>query len=403
MTKMMTEVELLTQLGSKMGTFCGGLENFRKSHTNEEQNVRSLADVTLQYEDEDFWDYESILDQPREMPPPPLELFDAVLQETYERISYHTTLASQALKELQAWQESLFTREAQQNVGRLEDNAGIEALDPDENFDRTTIRKLGWVDRMMATKGRRKRKGIAPDKAADKKASDLKAQVTGDNAPEKLQIKKKEKPLSFQGTFDKQAIEALQDMLSLVSNPPVAAESVEPNGRTASNIETRKPTPKSNTASSDGSFAKALLEHASSTQPGVAETSAITTTTSNPVSTQASLIPSKPPRARKSRATPAFPFETVEQQCSGSSILKEPLTPMQSNTIGNIRIGSSQAWAMSPNFGKILAAFSAVLTALNARGGVGAGVVDEAFRMGTSIADGARARVLTRAGPASYV
>ncbi|CAM6087876.1 unnamed protein product [Calypogeia fissa] len=95
-----------------MGTFCGGLENFHKSRSNEEQNVPALADVTLQYEDEDFWDNKSILEKPREMPPPPLELFDAVLKETYERISYHTTLASQALKELKAWRESLFTREA---------------------------------------------------------------------------------------------------------------------------------------------------------------------------------------------------------------------------------------------------------------------------------------------------
>ncbi|CAM6094997.1 unnamed protein product [Calypogeia fissa] len=118
------------------------------------------------------------------MPLPPLELFDATLKETYEQILYHTTLASQALKELKAWRESLFTREAQQNVGRLEDNDRIEALDPNENFDRTTIRKLGWADRMMAAKGRRKRKGIVPDEAAAKKASDLKAQVIGDNAPE---------------------------------------------------------------------------------------------------------------------------------------------------------------------------------------------------------------------------
>ncbi|CAM6087325.1 unnamed protein product [Calypogeia fissa] len=318
MTKMMTEVELLTQLGSKMGTFCGGLENFHKSHSNEEQNVPALVDVTLQYEDEDFWDDESILEKPREMPPPPLELFDAMLKETYERILYHTTLASQALKELKAWRESLFTREAQQNVGRHEDNDGIEALDPDENFDRTTIQKLGWVDRMMATKGRRKRKGMVPDEAVDKKASDLKAQVTGDNAPEKLQIKKKEKPLSFQGTFEKQAIEALQDMLNLVSDPPVAKESVEPIGRIASNIETRKPTPKSNMTTSDGSFPNACTNHASSTQPGFTQSSAITATTSHPVSIQASIIPSKPPRARKSRAAPAFPVETVEQQCSGS-------------------------------------------------------------------------------------
>ncbi|CAM6087875.1 unnamed protein product [Calypogeia fissa] len=148
-------------------------------------------------------------------------------------------------------------------------------------------------------------------------------------------------------------------MLSLVSDPPVAKESVEPIGRTASNIETRKLTPKSNTATSDGSFPNACTNHASSTQPGFTQSFAITAKTSHPVSTQASIIPSKPPRARKSREAPAFPVETVDQQCLGSEILKGPLTPMQANTIGNIRIGSSQAWAMSPNFGKILAAFSA--------------------------------------------
>ncbi|CAM6098396.1 unnamed protein product [Calypogeia fissa] len=236
MTKMMTELELLTQLGSKMGTFCGGLENYRKCQTNETQNVPAVADITLQYEDEEFWDDEAILEQPREMPLPPIELFDAMLKETYERISYHSTLASQALKELTAWQESLVTREAQQNVGRLEDADDTEALDLDENFDRTTIHKLGWVDRMMATKGRRKRKGKDEDESANKKVADLKAQVTWDNALEKLQIKKKEKPLYFQGTFEKQAIEALQDMLSLVSDPPMAKESAEPIGPTASTI-----------------------------------------------------------------------------------------------------------------------------------------------------------------------
>ncbi|CAM6102231.1 unnamed protein product [Calypogeia fissa] len=233
MTKMMTEVELLTQLGSKFGTFCGGLDNFSKRQTTEAQPVPALADVTLQYDDEEFWDENPVQEEPREMPPPPLELFDAVLKEMYERISYHTTLASQALKELTAWRESLFTREAQQNVGRLEKESGTEALEPDENFDRTTIRKLGWVDRMMVSKRRRKTKGKDSDDTAAKKAIDLKAQVTGDNAPEKLEIKKKEKPLSFQGTFEKQAIEALQDMLSLVSDPTPGTESAKPMGRTA--------------------------------------------------------------------------------------------------------------------------------------------------------------------------
>ncbi|CAM6084205.1 unnamed protein product [Calypogeia fissa] len=143
MTKMMTEVKLLTHLGSKVGTFWGGLDNFSKRQTTEAQPLLALADVTLQYDDEEFWDDNPSPEEPRVMPPPPLELFDAVLKETYERISYHTTLASQALKELKAWRESLFTREAQQNVGRLEEESCTEALDPDEHFDRTTIRKLG--------------------------------------------------------------------------------------------------------------------------------------------------------------------------------------------------------------------------------------------------------------------
>ncbi|CAM6085053.1 unnamed protein product [Calypogeia fissa] len=212
-----------------MGTFCGGLDNFSKRQTTEAQPLPVVADVTLQYDNEEFWDDNPEPEEPRVMPPPPVELFDAVLKEMYERISYHTTLASQALKELKAWRESLFTRETQQNVGRLEEESHTEALDPDEHFDRTTICKLGWVDRMMVSKRRRNTKG----KDSDEVAADLKAQVTGDNAPEKLQIKKKDKPLSFQGTFEKQAIEALQDMLSLVSDPTPAKESAEPMGKSA--------------------------------------------------------------------------------------------------------------------------------------------------------------------------
>ncbi|CAM6111394.1 unnamed protein product [Calypogeia fissa] len=50
----------------------------------------------------------------------------------------------------------------------------------------------------------------------------LKEFVIGDGASEKFEIKKKDKPMSFQATFDKQAIEALQDMLTAVSDQPIA-------------------------------------------------------------------------------------------------------------------------------------------------------------------------------------
>lgn len=45
-------------------------------------------------------------------------------------------------------------------------------------------------------------------------------------APEKLQIKRQEKAISFQASFDKQAMDALEDMLDAVTDK----ENVAPSG-----------------------------------------------------------------------------------------------------------------------------------------------------------------------------
>lgn len=64
-------------------------------------------------------------------------------------------------------------------------------------------------------------------------------------------------------------------------------------------------------------------------------------------------------RPRKTRVAAAFPEEAMKETCSQSHVLREPLTPIQAQVIGNISIGSSQPWAMSPNFSSLIEAFSA--------------------------------------------
>ncbi|CAM6091814.1 unnamed protein product [Calypogeia fissa] len=69
--------------------------------------------------------------------------------------------------------------------------------------------------------------------------------------------------------------------------------------------------------------------------------------------------PKKPPRQRKTRVAPKFPKEALKEQAAKANVLSQPLSSLQENLIGNIRIWSAQAWAMSPNFQDILQAFSA--------------------------------------------
>ncbi|CAM6126699.1 unnamed protein product [Calypogeia fissa] len=124
-----------------------------------------------------------------ELRSPPLDEFLEVLNRVYTKISYHATLTTTALKEMKAWEESLNTLEAQQNVCRLEgDNEDpMERLDINEEFDRTTVCKLGWVDKMMARKGMRKRKSKDfEDNTHADKLEKLKHLVSGENAPEKF-------------------------------------------------------------------------------------------------------------------------------------------------------------------------------------------------------------------------
>ncbi|CAM6096743.1 unnamed protein product [Calypogeia fissa] len=138
-------------------------------------------------------------------------------------------------------------------------------------------------------------------------------QVTGDYAPEKLEITRKDKKKSFQATFDQQAFEALEGRKG--PRKPRAKR------------QSQCPTSMSGSIPDDGTE---LLEHA----------------------------PNIPTRQRKSRVAPKYPLEAIKEEAARANVLRQPLSSLQSNLIGNIRIGSTQAWAMSPNFQNILQAFS---------------------------------------------
>ncbi|CAM6101569.1 unnamed protein product [Calypogeia fissa] len=129
-------MELLMQLGGKFGTHYGGLDHFNEVRNGEVVVVPEVANVTLQYEDEEFWEH-----PPKEQQQtlevievtPPLEDFIRLLEDGYQKITYHHTLTTQALKEMtQVWIESLLTQEAEQNMSRLEREEPLEAMAPNE-------------------------------------------------------------------------------------------------------------------------------------------------------------------------------------------------------------------------------------------------------------------------------
>lgn len=127
----------------------------------------------------------------------------------YETISSRPSLTRQALKELAHWNESLQNREARQNVNLLGcQNTPLETLTPNVASDLTTIRKLGWVDKLM--KGRQTQKKHEEPLPQPK--------VHHNIVPEKLEIKRRDKAASFQATFDKQAMNTLEDLLDAVTN-----------------------------------------------------------------------------------------------------------------------------------------------------------------------------------------
>lgn len=81
----------------------------------------------------------------------------------------------------------------------------MELLTPNGASDLTTVRKLGWhgwIDKLM--KGQRS-KQKQPDVSA------LKPNLDHNVALEKLLIKRRDKATTFQTTFDKQAMDALED------------------------------------------------------------------------------------------------------------------------------------------------------------------------------------------------
>ncbi|CAM6128211.1 unnamed protein product [Calypogeia fissa] len=121
-------------------------------------------------------------------------------------------------------------------------------------------------------------------------------QVTGSNAPEKLEVKKKDKPKSFQATFDQQAFKALEGVKGS-RKPQAKRQSQHSEGMPGSKPD-------------DG---MQLVEHA----------------------------PNKPPRQRKTRVAPKFPKGALKEKAAKANVLRQPLSSLQENLIGNIRIGSA--------------------------------------------------------------
>lgn len=161
------ELDLLTQLGTKMGTFCGGLNDMFSSQAGDLPPMTDVADVTLHTTDDDIWD------NPQDLPntsdvSPPVEEFNSIVKTVYETISSRPVLARQALKELKNWGESLRSKEARQNVTGLEmQQTPTESLTPNPASDLTIVRKLGWVDRLM--KGRQTSKKGSADVSVPKR------------------------------------------------------------------------------------------------------------------------------------------------------------------------------------------------------------------------------------------
>ncbi|CAM6101592.1 unnamed protein product [Calypogeia fissa] len=313
-------MELLTQLGGKFGTHCGGLDHFNLVHNGDVVTVPEVANVTLQYEDEELWEH-PLEEQQQSLEvlgvTPPLEDFVRLLEDGYQKISYHHTLTTQALKEMKAWIESLLTREAEQNVSVLEREGALEAMAPNDESDITTVQKRGWVDKLMEKKGKRQNLGDAGTSTGTlEKMTNLVKKVTRDSAPEKLLVKKKPKPVSFQGKFDKEAMDALQDIVDSTLDKDKQDKGKIGKGRGKRG------------ATKAGKEPNSIAPN------------------------------SRAPRPRKTRQAPPLPMQSVIDQCRQAGTLQGPLTPLQTNVLGNIRIGSSEAWGMSPKFNVIMEAFS---------------------------------------------
>ncbi|CAM6081917.1 unnamed protein product [Calypogeia fissa] len=199
---------------------------------------------------------------------------------------------------------------------------------PNEESDTTTVRKQGWVDKLMDKKG--KRKYNKDDNASSyAQMDDLVKQVTGNNAPEKLIVKTKPKLVSFQGKFEKDAMDAVQDLVDQALDKGNQRKGTTGKGRG------KRGAPKG--SKGQNTAAKPRAPRAIKTRQA----------------------PPFPVEAIKTRQAPPFPVEAIIDQCSQSGTLQGPLTPLQTNVISNIRIGSSQVWGMFPEFNIIMEALSA--------------------------------------------
>ncbi|CAM6087214.1 unnamed protein product [Calypogeia fissa] len=365
LTGTLTELAILHQLGTKFRTFCGGLENFSKITNGEDIPINAVANITLNYKDEEFWEAPA---EEKPLVAPPLDDFSVVLKECYERIRHHATLSQIALQKLKHWRESLLKREAQQNVSRLENGEPRETLEPTEGADITTVRKRGWVDKLMGKKVRRTRKppteetdGNKENQPPPKEYGDIRDLVTGVNVLEKLEKKKKDKPESFQGQFDREAMEALENLCAAMSGQIAYIQD------SIYRFSCRKADGLKNICM-DGVGAGNLMEggDVNTSQPSAGNTSQ-TTDNSQPKrgrgrgqsanTRKGVLVGPKATRARKSRVAPPFPLEKVLEQAANCGALQQPLVPRTANLIGTMRVGSSQACALSPNFQEILKSF----------------------------------------------
>lgn len=127
---------------------------------------------------------------PSEVVAPSMEDFMYVMQDVYNTISINFGFIKQAFSELKYWKESLLSREAQQNVGKIEKvlkarngsngECGTQPLTAIPNNDRSLKRKERWVDRLHKKRPKSKvtKKNVDAEKGCTRKGKTIVTQST---------------------------------------------------------------------------------------------------------------------------------------------------------------------------------------------------------------------------------
>lgn len=108
----MIEMEILKPLGTKMGTYCGGLDFHFKKKGGAVQ-AGPAVNVTIQFHDEGFWDFE-IRDSKTSNNNviPVVEDFQRVITSLFDEIVHAPNLLVQGFHELGHWRESILTQKS---------------------------------------------------------------------------------------------------------------------------------------------------------------------------------------------------------------------------------------------------------------------------------------------------